>query len=47
MNLSIDKKLFGGFGAFFAAFLALALGAWVLSGRLNDRDHGSKWRCIV
>src|SRR5258708_29443016 len=37
MSLSIDKKLFGGFGAFFAAFLSLALGAWILSGRLNDR----------
>src|SRR6478736_4035825 len=37
MNLSIDKKLFGGFGALFLAFLALALGAWILSGRLNDR----------
>src|SRR3954467_11864130 len=37
MNLSIDKKLFGGFGAFFVAFLTLALGAWILSGRLNDR----------
>ncbi len=37
MNLSIDKKLFGGFGALFLAFLSLALGAWVLSGRLNDR----------
>ena len=37
MNLSIDKKLFGGFGAFFIAFLSLALGAWILSGRLNDR----------
>ncbi len=37
MTLSIDKKLFGGFGAFFAAFLALAAGAWMLSGRLNDR----------
>jgi methyl-accepting chemotaxis protein len=37
MNLSIDKKLFGGFGAFFLAFLTLAIGAWILSGRLNDR----------
>jgi methyl-accepting chemotaxis protein len=37
MNLSIDKKLFGGFGALFLAFLSLALGAWILSGRLNDR----------
>src|SRR5499427_4290358 len=37
MNLSIDKKLFGSFGALFLAFVALALGAWVLSGRLNDR----------
>src|SRR5215469_3754888 len=37
MNLSIDKKLFGGFGALFVAFLTLALGAWILSGRLNDR----------
>jgi methyl-accepting chemotaxis protein len=37
MNLSIDKKLFGGFGALFLAFLTLALGAWILSGRLNDR----------
>ncbi len=37
MSLSIDKKLFGGFGAFFVAFLSLALGAWILSGRLNDR----------
>ena len=37
MSLSIDKKLFGGFGALFLAFLTLALGAWILSGRLNDR----------
>src|SRR5215470_13927526 len=37
MALSIDKKLFGGFGALFLAFLTLALGAWILSGRLNDR----------
>src|SRR5215831_4997245 len=37
MTISIDKKLFGGFGAFFLAFLSLALGAWILSGRLNDR----------
>ena len=37
MSWSIDKKLFGGFGALFVAFLALALGAWILSGRLNDR----------
>jgi methyl-accepting chemotaxis protein len=37
MNLSIDKKLFGGFGALFLAFITLALGAWILSGRLNDR----------
>src|SRR3954463_3873071 len=37
MTLSIDKKLFGGFGALFLAFLSLALGAWILSGRLNDR----------
>jgi methyl-accepting chemotaxis protein len=37
MSLSIDKKLFGGFGALFLAFLSLALGAWILSGRLNDR----------
>src|SRR5258706_206475 len=37
MSLSIDKKLFGGFGALFLAFLTMALGAWVLSGRLNDR----------
>src|SRR6185369_2795276 len=37
MSLSIDKKLFGGFGALFLAFITLALGAWVLSGRLNDR----------
>src|SRR5215831_2569623 len=37
MNLSIDKKLFGSFGALFLAFVALALSAWVLSGRLNDR----------
>src|SRR5262249_61351682 len=37
MALSIDKKLFGGFGALFLAFLSLALGAWILSGRLNDR----------
>ena len=37
MSLSIDRKLFGGFGALFLAFLSLALGAWILSGRLNDR----------
>jgi methyl-accepting chemotaxis protein len=37
MTLSIDRKLFGGFGALFLAFLSLALGAWILSGRLNDR----------
>src|SRR5436190_9767566 len=37
MDLSIDKKLFGGFGALFLAFLSLAFGAWILSGRLNDR----------
>src|ERR1051325_9422852 len=37
MTISIDKKLFGGFGALFLAFLTLALGAWILSGRLNDR----------
>src|SRR5215510_8177108 len=37
MSLSIDKKLFGGFGALFLAFITLALGAWILSGRLNDR----------
>ncbi len=37
MSWSIDKKLFGGFGALFAAFLALAFGAWTLAGRLNDR----------
>src|SRR5256885_5261077 len=37
MSLSIDKKLFGGFGALFLAFITMALGAWVLSGRLNDR----------
>ena len=36
-NLSLDKKLFGGFGALLLAFVALALGAWILSGRLNDR----------
>src|SRR5215813_13416869 len=36
-RLSIDKKLFGGFGALFLAFITLALGAWILSGRLNDR----------
>jgi methyl-accepting chemotaxis protein/methyl-accepting chemotaxis protein-1 (serine sensor receptor) len=36
-NLSLDKKLFGGFGTLLLAFLALALGAWILSGRLNDR----------
>src|SRR5215813_13117069 len=36
-RLSIDKKLFGGFGALFLAFITLALGAWVLSVRLNDR----------
>ncbi|HZT78415.1 MAG TPA: methyl-accepting chemotaxis protein [Vicinamibacterales bacterium] len=33
----MDKKLFGGFGALFVAFLALALGARILAGRLNDR----------
>ena len=37
MSLSIDKKLFGGFGALFVAFLSLALGAWILSSRMNDR----------
>src|SRR5262247_1881176 len=37
MSLSIDKKLFGGFGALILAFITLALGAWILSGRLNDR----------
>jgi len=37
MTLSLDKKLFGGFGALFLAFLALALGARILAGRLNDR----------
>src|SRR5215472_13606302 len=37
MNLTMDKKLFGGFGALFLAFLALALGARILAGRLNDR----------
>jgi methyl-accepting chemotaxis protein len=37
MSLSIDKKLFGGFGALFVAFLSLALGAWILSGQLNER----------
>src|SRR5215467_8873498 len=37
MNLSIDKKLFGSFGALFLAFVALALSAWIFSGRLNDR----------
>ena len=37
VSLSIDKKLFGGFGTFLVAFLALAIGAWILSGRLNDR----------
>src|SRR5215471_13498523 len=37
MNLIMDKKLFAGFGALFLAFLALALGARILAGRLNDR----------
>jgi methyl-accepting chemotaxis protein len=37
MNLSMDRKLFGGFGALFVTFLALALGARILAGRLNDR----------
>ena len=36
-DLSMDKKLFGGFGALLLAFLARALGAGILSGRLNDR----------
>ena len=49
MTLSIDKKLFGGFGALFVAFLSLALGAWILSSRMNDRvsEPTSRWLMIA
>src|SRR5215831_17831605 len=37
MNLSIDKKLFGSFGALFLAFVALALSAWIFSVGVDAR----------